>query len=143
MQQAAWLGAELDEQPGLASQGAEKKTRLDRDREKHGEDYQPPMPPIEDRFLIDCLNDIGPGFAAGGMGPAMVETELLNWQANTGFELEPWQSRMLKRLSVDHYTQRQKSTKPNCPAPWVGVEQKQENRAAVAQRTQNIFRGTE
>lgn len=98
------------------------------------------MPPVEDRFLIDCLNDIGPGFAAGGMGPAMVETELRNWQENTGFVLQPWQSRMLKRLSVDHYTQRQKSTKTACPPPWVALENQQENRAAVAKQTQNIFR---
>lgn len=128
------------EDADLASQGA-KKSRLDRDRETKGDDYQPPMPPCDAHYLVQYLNEIGPGFASGGMGPAMAEVELLAWQFNTGRRLAPWESRFMKRLSIAHAKQRQLSTKTDCPPPWDGREQRQENRAAVAARMQSLFRG--
>lgn len=91
-------------------------------------------------FLVGYLFDLGTGFAMSGMGPSGPEQELLAWQVNTGIELEPWQSRWLKRLSAAFTKQELKSSKRDCPAPWIPEEPAPEDRVEVARRVRALLR---
>lgn len=138
VRQSAWLGAEPDDK-GLASKGA-KKSRLAKMRQERGDDdYYPEMPPCESRYLLGYLMfDLGPSFAAGSMGPGQPELELAAWQSNTGIVLSPWESRVLKRLSLEYVTYLHEYAKPDCPPPWQEIEE--EDRFALAKRVKSMFR---
>lgn len=65
-------------------------------------------------YLIAHLWEIGP---TTGEGP-ITHGEIAAWQANMGIELQPWESLLLRRLSLDHLGQSQLSTKVDCIPPW-------------------------
>lgn len=79
------------------------------------------MPPFDQgEYLIGYLYEVGPTVAAGmGAGPVTF-TEIAAWQAARGFELEPWEARLLRRLSIDYLAESQRATKRECPPPWGG-----------------------
>jgi hypothetical protein len=68
-------------------------------------------------YLIDYLMEAGP-ISAAGMGPVVLTWPELNaWVERTGVDLQPWESRMVRRLSADYLTQSRKSEKLDCPSP--------------------------
>lgn len=134
------MRAEL-EVKGLATGEKVKRTRLERLQDGHelGEDYIPDMPPCNALYLVSYLFDVGPALA-GAMGwVPITETELRNWQWNTGVHLQPWESRMMKRLSKVWIDQTVQSSKEECPAPWI-VEQEREQRERTAKKVRALFR---
>jgi hypothetical protein len=64
--------------------------------------------------LVGYLWEVGP---TTGEGP-ITHAEIAAWQTNTGIELQPWESSLLRRLSLDHLGQSQLSTKVDCIPPW-------------------------
>lgn len=109
-------------------------SRLEQIRiDRKDQDYEPEMPGIEGGgYLLGYLWELGPTMAAGmGAGPITHE-EMRAWQSNTGIALQPWEARMLRRLSIDYLAQSHKAEKADCPAPWQSVEVV--DRAAVANR---------
>jgi hypothetical protein len=85
------------------------------------------MPPVEGgEYLIGYLLEIGPTVAAGmGAGP-ITHGELRAWMDNIGIELEPWECRLLRRLSGDYLAESRKAEKADCPAPWRAPDAKPE-----------------
>lgn len=79
------------------------------------------MPPLDEgEYLIGYLYELGPTMAAGmGAGPVTF-AEMAAWQAARGFELEPWEARLLRRLSVDHLAESHCATQRDCQPPWGG-----------------------
>lgn len=78
----------------------------------------PRMPPLSVGYLVDYLWEIGPTMAAG-MGEAPItHGELLAWQENTGIELESWEARLLRRLSIEYLNQSHLATDPHCKPPF-------------------------
>jgi hypothetical protein len=68
--------------------------------------------------LVEWLWDVGPT-VAGGMGGAPVESRhLLDWQAETGVTLQPWEAKLLRRLSRAYLAESMDADKQACPAPW-------------------------
>lgn len=92
------------------------------------------MPPFDEgEYLIGYLYELGPTVAAGmGAGPVTF-AEMAAWQATRGFELEPWEARLLRRLSVDYLAESHRATQRDCPPPWGGsvVVHVSHNRAAA------------
>jgi hypothetical protein len=77
----------------------------------------PEMPPCEVPYLLDYFFELGPVMAAGmGNGPVTHE-EIQAWQRNTGIELNAWEARMLRQMSVAYLNESQ-NTVIDCPAPW-------------------------
>ena len=98
------------------SEGAEISRR---ETLKAGGIEEPAMPPCDAEFMVAYLFEVGPTVAAGmGAGP-ITHGDIADWQSNTGIELDAWQARTLRRLSLDYLAESHKASKPDCPPPWV------------------------
>lgn len=78
----------------------------------------PPMPPNPAPHVIDRLIEIGlteaPGLGAGPLTWMQIEA----WARLTGIMLEPWEARLIRRLSGDYLAESRKAEDLNCPPPW-------------------------
>jgi hypothetical protein len=77
------------------------------------------MPSIEwGHYLLDYLWDVGPT-VDGAMGPARLTPPVLqSWEWETGIQLRPWQSKLLRRLSSEYAAESHMATKPDRPPPF-------------------------
>ena len=101
---------------------------------------EPEMPPCHAPHMVGYLFEIGPTMAAGmGNGP-ITHGEIESWQRNTGITLDAWESRTLKRLSLEYLNESYKSEERDCPPPFQLVDMTQENRDAVAHQIKNAMR---
>jgi len=101
---SAWLNATPERAKSDTSDGP-RLSRLEAMRKAYGENYAPDMPPLDTDYLIGYLFEIGPTMAAGmGSGPITHE-EILAWQELTGIELQPWEARFLRRLSLEYVSE--------------------------------------
>lgn len=134
----AWLNA-IPEKPQNDRSGTQPQSRLEQYRSEVG--GSPDMPPVGvPDYLIGYLFDVGP-VLSGGMGPIVVShSELLAWQHNTGVELRPWETGIIRRLSGDYLSELRKAEKPDCPSPWSPVDMTEANRRAVARKVQDALR---
>lgn len=139
VRQSAWLNAIPEEPrrpqiavPGQVPKKVEPASRLKRMTDD-GELV--PLPDVATPYLIGYLWEVGPTIASGmGDGP-LTFGEITSWMERIGLDLEPWESRFLRRLSIDYLVQSQKSTKPECPPPY-GV---QTRRIYVAKKIDEFF----
>ena len=77
-------------------------------------------------YLTDWLFEIGPSVAAGmGEGPIGFR-DLVAWQEIMGVELQPWEARVLLRLSGEYLGEKHRARKPDCPAPYTGEREVQQ-----------------
>jgi hypothetical protein len=90
--------------------------------ERRDADYWPDMPSAEGAdYLLGYLWEVGPTLVAGmGAGP-ITHQELRAWQVNSGIRLQPWEARILRRLSIDYLAEMSRAEKADCPAPWQSV----------------------
>lgn len=124
VQQSAWLNT-APTQSGKVSERSKPKTRLEQIKETGG---RIPLPPNPARYLTDWFFEIGPTSPAGmGEGP-IGWTDITAWQSLTGIELQPWEARTIRRLSIAFVHQRSVAKEPDCPAPY------KDETLAVAQR---------
>ena len=109
--------------------------------ERRDEDYWPDMPSTEGGdYLLGYLWEVGPTLVAGmGAGP-LTHQELRAWQANSGIRLQPWEARILHRLSIDYLAEMSRAEKADCLAPWEPVAVAVD-RAAVANKMLHAIRG--
>lgn len=98
------------------------------------------MPPVDQgEYLIGYLYEMGPTVAAGmGAGPVSF-AELVAWQAARGFELEPWEARLLRRLSVDYLAESHRATQRDCQPPWGGSIAVRISHDRAASRALDLF----
>lgn len=83
------------------------------------EHYKPDLPPLEvGDYLAAFLFEIGPTMSGASGGGALTFSEIDAWCTRTGIDLEPWESRILRRLSRDYLSESGKAEKRDCPAPW-------------------------
>ena len=87
--------------------------------ERKDDDYLPDLPGVDGAdYLLAYLWDVGPTLVAGmGIGPITHE-EMRAWQSNTGVWLQPWEARILRKLSMDYIVQMRDAEKADCPPPW-------------------------
>jgi hypothetical protein len=93
---------------------------------------EPADPPCDAPYLIEYLFDAGP-FEDGKNGMAKLSSrELLAWQKGSGVKLQPWEFRLIRRLSADYVNQCIASEDPNEPPPYQTKAVIEKNRDAVA-----------
>lgn len=104
------------------------------------------MPPCDAIHLFNYLLDMGPALQ-GDMGArAIDEITLQAWQFNTGIELMPWESRVLKLLSFDYLAESRAAEKVDRLPPWRFVEQEKlvedqiVEKETIGKRIRGIFR---
>lgn len=100
------------------------------------------MPPITEEagYLVETLMDAGI-FTAAGMGQVPITwADLAAWQGGTGITLEPWESRLLRRMSTEYLNELHRAEKHDAPPPW-HVELTPEQRQQVAARIKDVLRG--
>jgi hypothetical protein len=132
----AWLNA-VPERPENDKSKAPRLSRLESLRKLRKDDkYMPDMPSVEAEHTLDYLFEIGP-VMGGSMGVSPITNEEIQaWQLNTGIELQSWQARLIRRLSLDYLTESQKAEKRDCPAPW--IVEKLESKLVAANMRQQI-----
>jgi hypothetical protein len=133
---SAWLGAVPEAKKGARADSAElsRRERIERDG---GEIEMPPFD--EGEYLIAYLYELGPTVASGmGAGPVTF-AEMAAWQAARGFELAPWEARLLRRLSVDYLAESNRATKRDCLPPWGGSIAVRVSRNKAAARALELF----
>lgn len=136
MRHSAWLGAVPEAKEGARADSAElsRRERIERDG---GEIEMPPFD--EGEYLIAYLYEMGPTVAAGmGTGPVTF-AEMAAWQAARGFELEPWEARLLRRLSVDYVAETHRATKRDSQPPWGGTVAVRVSQNKAAARALELF----
>jgi len=77
----------------------------------------PQMPLNPAPHITDWLIELGL-VASTGMGSAVLTwTEISAWQARTSLPIEPWVSRLLRRLSAAYLAESRKAESETCPPP--------------------------
>lgn len=99
------------------------------------------MPPVDAAgYLIGHLFEIGPTLAAGMGAAPITHVEMRAWQDVTGIALQPWEIRILRRLSADYLDESHQAEKADYPPPWDPEEWSQEHREAVSKQVQMAMR---
>ena len=57
-----------------------------------------------------------------------------------GVELQPWESKLLRRLSADHLVMSSRAIDPACPSPYQSESALQANRDAVSRQISNAMK---
>ena len=93
------------------------------------------MPPCDGGYLVGYLFEVGPTM---GESP-VTHTEIESWQRNTGIELNSWEARTVRSLSIAYMNESHKATKRDCPAPYAPADMSQDSRDAVALGIKNMM----
>lgn len=130
MRQMAWLHATPKPPEGSRraanSDQAAKISRLDQMKR---DGITPKMPPNPAPHIIARLIEIGITETTG-MGPApLTWREIAEWQRVTGVALPPWESRLLRQLSLAYIAEGRRAESETCPPPW---------RSEVTQRERDV-----
>ncbi len=126
----AWLHA-TPKPDARSRRGREEpaEARLSRIADLKRKKIDPPMPPNPAPHITDWLIEMGLTEAAG-MGEVPISSrELAAWQDNTCVRLQPWEARLIRKLSKAYLDEGRAAESENCPAPW---------RAPVTQRELEI-----
>ncbi|MGE8143043.1 phage tail assembly chaperone [Novosphingobium sp. NPDC080210] len=76
------------------------------------------MPDCLAIHLVEWWLEIGPT-QAGGMGEVGLSwQEIAAWQAMVGVDLEPWEARAIRAMSVAFVSERHQAKAPDRPAPY-------------------------
>lgn len=115
----AWLNATPKPPPGTKrAKIADDKPALSRLARLKGDGISPKMPPNAAPHIVDRLIEIGLTEAAGmGAGPVSWR-EINEWQAGVGVTLDPWEARLIRRLSNEYLAEGRRAESENCPPPW-------------------------
>lgn len=90
------------------------------------------MPPCPAPHLVAYLFEAGP-LQPGGMAEApLSHGELQAWQQNSGIVLQPWEARLLRRLSGSYLSAMSEARAPSAPPPWKETPDVAPNPARIA-----------
>ena len=97
------------------------------------------MPEIDAPHLIDYLFEAGPTLISSmGEGP-LTHSELHAWQRNTGITLQPWEARIMIRLSKDYLGEAQRAKARDAEAPWIDDDYQRRHRERLLDRIKSGF----
>lgn len=94
------------------------------------DDHDIVLPDNPAPHLTDWLLEIGP---TAGDGP-LAWQDIAAWSSQVGIELDPWEARIVRRLSKTFVNQRSDARKPGCPEPRLQV-----NETAARKRVDQQF----
>jgi hypothetical protein len=99
-----------------------------------------PLPECPDPMLVEWLMEAGPVMPSGYGPVGITWTELTSGQQRTGIELQPWEARLMVRLSREFASESIAAGKPNRPAPMEETKPSDAKRAAVDQAVRTSMR---
>ncbi|USU06287.1 hypothetical protein NF699_06400 [Sphingomonadaceae bacterium OTU29LAMAA1] len=122
MRQLAWLHATPKPPPGTKRAKAETEApRLSRIDDMKRRKIAPRMPPNPAPHITDWLIEIGLTEAMGmGVGP-ISWLAIDAWASRCALPLQPWESRLLRRLSAAYVAEGRRAEDETCPPPWHAV----------------------
>lgn len=88
--------------------------------------------------ITDWLLEIGPTNSEGG---SIGWRDLEAWCGLTGITLDPWEARLIKRLSAEYASMRYKAEKAECAAPYTPDRPVEESRDRVADQFAAMMAG--
>lgn len=117
-------------------------TRLEQKRKDRKDDeYEPETADIEGLdHVIAHFWDCGPAIGGTMGSSSLTHQEIEAWQRNTGIELDAWESRMLRRLSVEYLDWNAKARSVTCPSPLAPPIPTEEERIQIGNSIRDIFR---
>lgn len=132
MRQLAWLQTAPDKMDG------DKSTTPEPSRLKRYLDdgIDPELPDCTAVYLTQYLFEIGPIINGGPIS----HSELFAWQANTGIDLNSWESRTLRRLSGDYAQEHFEAHDRDRQAPFSYEDIQQKRRDSVASKFKDSMR---
>lgn len=135
MRQVGWLHAAPEK-----SNPHDKTEPVSRIEAMQRRGETPLLPPNPAPYLTDWLMEIGPvTYSAMGSSP-IGWPDLAAWQDLTGIELEPWEARLLRRLSGCYAAETQAAKKRDRAAPYTGTAPEIVNgRDLVARKVRALF----
>jgi hypothetical protein len=116
----AWLNAVPKPDPRSRRGKAEENAppRLSRLDELKRKKITPVMPPNPAPALIARLIEIGLT-EGGGMAPVPLSWGAINeWAKAVEVDVEPWEKRLMRALSVEYIAESRRAERESCPAPW-------------------------
>jgi hypothetical protein len=117
------------------------KDRLSRSASLKPEEtaYLPEIPD-ETVYLAAALFEAGPTSIAGmGDGIPLTWFDLNEYQKAIGVDFNPWELRILRRLSSDYLRESHKAKAHDAPPPWI-IEMTSDRRAKVANHIKSVMR---
>ena len=109
--QLAWLNTAPEVEHKGRGKAAEPVTRL-KAMEARGE--TPRLPLVSARHVAEWWLEIGPTSGEH----AVTWQDMAAWERLTGIELEPWEAKAIRSMSVAFRSEQITSRKPNSPQPW-------------------------
>lgn len=116
----AWLNAtpKPDERTKRAKILADDVPKLSRLEAMTKSGITPVMPPNPLPHILDYLIEMGLTEAAG-MGEGRLSwREIDAWCCRTSIDLQPWEARLIRTLSVEYIAEGRKAENEHCPPPW-------------------------
>lgn len=74
------------------------------------------MPECSALYLVEYLIELGVTYGE----QAVPYSEIESWQRQSGVELQPWESRVVKQLSEAYLSESHAARDPDAKSPWVG-----------------------
>lgn len=87
--------------------------------------------------FVEYLMEAGPTSHAGMGETALRWIDLECWQRGSGVSLQPWECRLLRKLSNDYLTERHRATAFDAPPPW----NREIDKRKVAKHIRSVLRG--
>lgn len=119
VRQLAWYHAspkpDANSRRGKAEPDRARPSRIEECRRRK---ITPRLPPNPAPHITDWLIELGISEAAGmGVG-TLSWREIAAWRRETRTVIEPWEARLLRRLSAAYVAEGRKAESESCPAPW-------------------------
>jgi hypothetical protein len=112
----AWLAAVPRKRE--RTEGLDDGERLCRQAEMEAEGLLPDMPDVSAEHYIGLLMDAGPIMATGAGVTGLTWREIEAWQGRTAIELDPWECRLIRQLSIAYASELQAAENPDRPSPF-------------------------
>jgi len=90
------------------------------------------MPPLPLPHMIERWTEMGMTGSNGMSATPLNWAEIAAWQANTCVKLTPWESRLIRALSLAYVAQSRISEEETCPPPWTGAVTEAEKATEIA-----------
>lgn len=105
------------------------------------EGIEPELPALEvGSHLITHLFEVGPVSVGMGSASPISWVDLAAWQEQTGVELQPWEARLVRRLSREYASETQRAQDPAAASP-LAILATEKVRETVARHTRGLFGG--
>ena len=91
-------------------------------------------------YLVNALMEAGPTTAAGMGEVPLTWADLMAYQSGAGRDFQPWELRLIRRLSGEYLSESMRAKAPDARAPWI-KEVTAEQRSEVAQQMRDVLRG--